>query len=302
VVALPLLLGAASALAAPAWPATVPAGWLLAGTLVLSAALLLLAWRLRQRMPHSSWDVIDTAPWPALTVLVQARAQDAGLSACLQALVSAAYPARLLRIVPICEPGDAQSRAIVKAYAHLFPDRVFSRRCEGDDERVASTFQEALLLAQGDLLVTVDTRECPPTGLLKQLVRPFFDPEVGVVLCAPPPAVQHHSAADRRDAQNGSAQAPVLGALRLSAIQAVGGCSGDLLPDLEEMRQRLRAAGWMCVLSPRTGSASRPGQGRQPAPRRPVTAAAVGPLAGADPLRRTLPLQARAAPRLVELT
>lgn len=268
--------------------------------------------RWRHRQPRSGWSGIDTAPWPALTVFVVARAQDASLSACLQALVSTAYPEKALRIVPVCGAGDAQSRSIVKAYAHLFPDRILPCPPTAANSGPGAAWRDALALANGDLVVVLDPRQLPGPGLLKQLAKPFFDPEVGAVLgggqapgrTVPPAAV------------DGLAAPATLAAWRLSAVQAVGGWVGEGLVEVDALSQRLRAAGWSCVVNPRAVWLPAPGVHQatpQPATNlvwKPATTPATrpaknGPAAAgalADPLHTTPTRHARATPRLMEQT
>jgi hypothetical protein len=175
---------------------------------------------------------VDTAPWPLLTVFVRTRAQDKALSCCLQALLASAYPAQSLRIVPIIDRTDAQACAIVKAYAHLFPERVLSCH-HHSDASPHSALHEALPLAQGDLAVVMDTRQLPGCGLFKQLARPFFDPEVGIVIGG-----------------TKSRGSRPLAAVRLSAVEAAGGWDRGSLLEVERLSQRLQAAGWSRVHNP----------------------------------------------------
>jgi cellulose synthase/poly-beta-1,6-N-acetylglucosamine synthase-like glycosyltransferase len=187
----------------------------------------------RLRTTRSPFACVDMAPWPDFTVFVVARAQDSGLSACLQALLGTAYPAQALRIVPICEPGDAHAGAIIKAYAHLFPERVTPCRLSGRASSPLLALREALPLARGDLALVLDSQLLPGPGLLKQLARPFFDPEVGIVTGGP-----------------AGKATPRLGAVRLSAVEAAGGWAGEGLADLDRLTRRLQAAGWTRVVNP----------------------------------------------------
>jgi hypothetical protein len=230
----------------------------------------------RHRTRRSPFACVDTAPWPAFTVFVLTPSPDGSLSACLQALLGTAYPAQALRIVPICEAADTHSGAIVKAYAHLFPERVLPCRRSSSEVGALAAVREALPLAHGDLALVLGSHQLPGPGLFKHLARPFFDPEVGIV-------TSHTQASD----------ANALAAVRLSAVQAAGGWSGEGLGDVDRLCRRLKAAGWARVVNPEAVWLTAP-------PLRQGGAPGAMALHATEPLPETPPPQTRAAPVLME--
>jgi hypothetical protein len=228
---------------------------------MLAAVLAAVPWPwVRLRASRNPLACVDTAPWPPMTVFVLTQAQDPALSACLQALLATAYPAQSLRIVPIIDCSEAHAGAIVKAYAHLFPERVLPcHRSSDADPRQA--WHEALPLAQGDLAVVMDSRQLPGPGLFKQLARPFFDPEVGIVIGGTP-----------------SRSSQPLAAVRLSAVEAAGGWAGGSLQAVDRLMPRLQAAGWHRVHNPEAlWVAHAPAPARPAAAQKPVAAEAFEP-------------------------
>lgn len=262
-------------------------GWLLSAGLALLGVLLagllvaaLVYWL--GRRSHSAFDAfdgIDTAPWPALTVFVAARPKDPAISTSLQQLLNADYPPERLRIVPVCEPDDAPSRAIINAYAHLFPERIVPCQRNAGEAGQSPALQQALALAQGDLALWLDAADAQGPDMFKPLVKPFFDPEVGAVTgrVAPDavgggwparmlgrwsrwPVVQRLTRGDARNPAPGHS----LCALRLSAVEAVGGWGISSAPpqsdrltsafgasSFEAICQRLQTQGWLTVNHPR---------------------------------------------------
>jgi cellulose synthase/poly-beta-1,6-N-acetylglucosamine synthase-like glycosyltransferase len=214
-----------------------------------------------------------------MTVFVRTPAQDKSLSSCLQALLATAYPEQALRIVPVIDRADAQACAIVKAYAHLFPERVLPCH-RNSDASPHSALHQALPMAQGDLAVVMDTRQLPGTGLFKQLARPFFDPEVGLVIGG-----------------TKSRGSRPLTAVRLSAVEAAGGWDQGSLLEVDRLSQRLQAAGWSRVHNPEAVWVA-----HAPAPARP--GAAQEPIAGEafEPSRETPAPKTRATAVLMEHT
>lgn len=198
---------------------------------------------------------IDAAPWPTLTVFVVARAQDTVISTCLQRLLASDYPAQALRIVPVCDPGDTQSRAIINAYALLFPERILPCHRSAAAADGGGALSEALALAQGDLAVLLDIGHIPSPDCLRQLAKPFFDPEVGLVVGHVRPAgesdLKRRLSGPWRQRMAALGMGPAVWAVRLSALQAMGDAVGRSLGDLDHARQHLRAQGWATVSQPR---------------------------------------------------
>jgi len=254
----------------PAWSASTrqledfaasPVGRLVAG-LVLSLALLGMGlgwWRLRRRRwQTSALDAIESAPWPVITVLLPTQPKDPSFSRGLQALLVSDYPAQCLRVVPISAVDDVQTCAIVNAYAHLFPERVLPCHGKTSAPDKSLAMSSALPLVEGDVLVVLQAAQMPGPGFFKALAKPFFDPEVGLVLGQPT-----HPQAEtlmRRWTRmwhglfKVSATLPSSGAVRLSALQALGEPGHAYLDNLALLRQPLQAQGWRtltqrCVLS-----------------------------------------------------
>jgi hypothetical protein len=273
-----LLLGSASARAQGGFDAlaAVPAGLglpLLLGAVLTGLALwrLLVLWRARGAAQAAAYAGIEHGPWPELTVFIAPCRDPQTVSGCIQALLNADYPAERLRIVPVSDHPHAPTRAVIDAYAHLFPERIQPHHRDAEAGAGPATLQAALALARGDIAVVVDAAYLPSAGLLRQLALPFFDPEVGAVmgrvvqlqaargllsrvlgrlLRDQPLAGQpqpREASLHLRAVPDGS----TVGGVRLSAVVAVGGWSEGAFDRHTDITVRLLRNGWKTVYNHR---------------------------------------------------
>lgn len=132
-----------------------------------------------QRQPYLD---IDTADWPQVTVFIAAHNEEAVIAGCLDALLDSNYPAERLKIVPVNDRSTDGTRAIIDACVQRHPGRITPfHRSEGKPGKAAA-LQDAMRHAEGDIALIFDADYVPGRGLLKQLVAPFFDPEIGAVM------------------------------------------------------------------------------------------------------------------------
>jgi cellulose synthase/poly-beta-1,6-N-acetylglucosamine synthase-like glycosyltransferase len=132
-----------------------------------------------QRHPYLD---IDEADWPAVTVLIPAHNEEAVIGDLLQALLEADYEKEKLRILPVNDRSKDGTEKIIEEFAQRHPDLItpFHRR-EGKPGKAAA-LQDAMKLVEDDIVLVFDADYIPGRGLIKQLVAPFFDPEVGATM------------------------------------------------------------------------------------------------------------------------
>lgn len=200
---------------------------------------------------------VASADWPRVTVVVLAGAHAASVRRCLQRLLLVDYPEDRLRLLPVNDHGPAAVGAVLDAMARRSPARVRPlHRCSGAPGRAAA-LRDALLLVETDLVVVCDARLRAGRGFVADLMRPFFDPEVGAVDgIATPRHPARGGAARQRELQAGAAReralqgrgtagdAAAARAVRLPALQAIGSWRDHLLSDPAELAWRLQRAGW----------------------------------------------------------
>ena len=215
----------------------------------------------RTRYPYAG---IVQADWPQVTVFVAAHNEEAVIAQSLQALVASDYPQDRLRIVVVNDRSADGTAAIVDQWVARCPDRVQAFHRRGGKPGKAAALKDAMAHAQGDIALVFDADYTPAPGLIRQLVAPFFDPEVGAVMGRVVPRnagtnlltrlLELERAAGyqvdqqaRMDLHGVPQYGGTVGGVRLSALRAVGGWHDDVLAEDTDITIRLLVAGWKTV-------------------------------------------------------
>ncbi|MFS2124041.1 glycosyltransferase [Pseudomonas sp. Pseusp97] len=204
--------------------------------------------------------IVD-ADWPLLTVLVPAHNEEAVVGDCLAALLRADYPAERLRIVPVNDRSSDQTRFIIDALALRWPQRIQPLHRSGGMPGKAAALAEAMALVQGELVLIFDADYLPAPALLKKLVAPFFDPEVGCVMGRVVPVNRGTNLLTRlldlertggyqvnQQARMNLALVPqyggTVGGVRMRALREVGGWNVHSLTEDTDLTLRMARLGW----------------------------------------------------------
>jgi cellulose synthase/poly-beta-1,6-N-acetylglucosamine synthase-like glycosyltransferase len=265
-------------------------GWgLLAGLLLLLALVALFALRqslfLLNRLfghQHQPFANVVSVDWPPVTVVLLAANHAASIEACLQGLLAADYPAQRLRVVAVTDHASDGTPALIDGMAQQYPGRLVAihRNDPADFGAGAmASLRVATAQLQTDFVIVFDPSHQPSTGMVRRLMAPFCDPEVGAVtgrllgrtdprfaggvaygypgagLAARLTELERAGASQvgqRARANLGWVphQAGVWGALRMRALQAVGGWPQEPAGAEEDLHVRLRQAGWLTVYQP----------------------------------------------------
>jgi cellulose synthase/poly-beta-1,6-N-acetylglucosamine synthase-like glycosyltransferase len=219
-----------------------------------------------QRHPYID---IAVARWPMVTVFIAAHNEEKVIAGCIQALLDTDYPVERLRVIVVNDRSSDRTAAIVERYIARCPERISAfHRTEGNAGKAAA-LKVALVYAEGDIAIIFDADYVPGRGLLKQLVAPFFDPEVGAVMGRVVPVNSGVNLLTRLLDLERSAGYQVdqqarmnmnllpqyggtVGGLRLSAVEAVGGWLDDTLAEDTDITYRLMFNGWKTVYTNRT--------------------------------------------------
>jgi cellulose synthase/poly-beta-1,6-N-acetylglucosamine synthase-like glycosyltransferase len=219
----------------------------------------------RQRQPYLD---IGIAAWPRITVFIAAHNEEKVIAGCLEALLKTDYPRDKLRIVPVNDRSQDGTREIIDRYVARYPELITPFHRTGGKPGKSAALKDALALAEGDIALIFDADYVPPKGLLRQLVAPFFDPEVGAVMGRVVPANAssnlltrlldlERSAGYQVDQQarmnlRGVPQyGGTVGGIRRSAVEAVGGWQDDALAEDTDITFRLLVGGWKTVYNNR---------------------------------------------------
>lgn len=220
----------------------------------------------RQRHPYVD---IETANWPSVSVLVPAHNEEAVIAYSLEALLKANYPHDRLTILVINDRSTDKTKEIVDRFSVQYPEIVRQyHRTHGKGGK-AEALKEAMPEAKGDITIVFDADYIPGKGLLKQLVAPFFDPEVGSVMGRVVPVNSAHNLLTRlldlersagyqvdQQARMNMALVPqyggTVGGIRRAALENVGGWLDYTLAEDTDLTYRLMLKGWKSIYQNRS--------------------------------------------------
>ena len=219
-----------------------------------------------QRHPYID---IAVARWPMITVFIAAHNEEKVIAGCIEALLNTDYPADRLKIIPVNDRSADRTGAIIDSYVARFPSRMSPFHRSSGKAGKSAALKDALQYAEGDIAIIFDADYVPGRGLLKQLVAPFFDPEVGAVMGRVVPVNSGVNLLTRMLDLERSAGYQVdqqarmnlnllpqyggtVGGVRLSAVAAVGGWHDDTLAEDTDITFRLMFNGWKTVYTNRS--------------------------------------------------
>jgi cellulose synthase/poly-beta-1,6-N-acetylglucosamine synthase-like glycosyltransferase len=219
-----------------------------------------------QRHPYID---TDTADWPNVTVLVAAHNEEKVVSHILVALMAVSYPEDRLVVIPVNDRSSDGTREIIDRFAQAYPGRIRAFHREGGKGGKAAALKDAMALVETEVILIFDADYIPGSGLIKQLVAPFFDPEVGGVMGRVVPLnVQSNLLTRLLDLErSGGYQVDqqarmnlrlvpqhggTVAGVRLSALREIGGWNDNTLTEDTDLTFRLLLAGWQTVYQNRS--------------------------------------------------
>ena len=265
--------------AAPAIPPAAVPAWIVAIQILLYTIVTLICiYTLRhywftinrlfgvQRHPYID---VDTARWPSVTVMIPAHNEEAVIAHALEALMVVDYPHEKLQIMPVNDRSTDRTGAIIDDFARSHPGIVKPIHRESGDPGKAAVLRYATPFADGAILLVFDADYIPGRGLIKQLVAPFFDPEVGAVMGRVVPFNVERNLLTRlldleraggyqvdQQARMNMHLVPqyggTVGGVGRRALQSVGGWRQDTLAEDTDITYRLLLGGWKTVYQNRS--------------------------------------------------
>ncbi len=211
-----------------------------------------------QRHPYID---IDTADWPPVTILVAAHNEEKVIANILSALMTVAYPQDKMVVVPVNDRSTDRTREIIDEFVRQYPGRILPFHRTAGKGGKAAALKDAMELVTTEVILIFDADYLPGAGLVKQLVAPFFDPEVGGVMGRVVPVnvganlltrlldlersggyqVDQQARMNLRLVpQHGGTVAGV----RLSALREIGGWNDNSLTEDTDLTYRLLLHGW----------------------------------------------------------
>src|SRR5436309_1588463 len=219
-----------------------------------------------QRHPYID---IDTADWPQVTVLVAAHNEEKVIANILSALMTVNYPQDKMLVMPVNDRSKDRTRQIIDKFVKDFPGRIRPFHRTSGKPGKAAALKDAMELIATEVTLIFDADYIPGAGLIKQLVAPFFDPEVGGVMGRVVPLncgtnlLTRLLDLERSGGYQVDQQARMnlrlvpqfggtAGGLRKSAVAAVGGWNTSTLTEDTDVTFRLVLAGWEVVYQNRS--------------------------------------------------
>jgi cellulose synthase/poly-beta-1,6-N-acetylglucosamine synthase-like glycosyltransferase len=215
--------------------------------------------------PHHSSVNVDTADWPKVTVLIAAHNEEAVISDILQALIDVDYPANRMTIMPVNDRSTDRTKELIDAFIQKHPQRNLKafHRSEGKPGKAAA-LKDAMEMITTPLILIFDADYLPGRALIKQLVTPFFDPEVGSVMGRVVPVNTGKNLLtrlldlERSGGYQVNQQARMnldlvpqyggtVGGVRMSALAEAGGWNIDTLTEDTDLTYSLLLHGWKTV-------------------------------------------------------
>ena len=200
---------------------------------------------------------------PSVSVLIPMHNEEAVAPDVLEALAETDYPHDRLEVIPINDHSADGTPGILEGYARRYPWIKPLHRREGKRGKAAA-LQASTKAARGEILIVFDADYVPGRSLLKFLVAPFADPEVGAVMGR---VVPHNVGASlltrlldleraggyqigqqaRYDLGFIAQYGGTAGGVRRTALDAVGGWNARSLTEDTDLTLRLAIRGWKIV-------------------------------------------------------
>jgi cellulose synthase/poly-beta-1,6-N-acetylglucosamine synthase-like glycosyltransferase len=214
-----------------------------------------------QRHPYVD---VDTAEWPPVTILIAAHNEEAVVGDIITALLEVDYPADKLAIVPVNDRSVDRTREIIDSYVVRYPRRITPFHRSGGKPGKAAALKDAMAYVNTEIMLVFDADYVPGKALIRQLVAPFFDPEVGSVMGRVVPLNVGKKLLTRildlersggyqvdQQARMNLHFVPQYGGtvagIRKSALDEIGGWNENTLAEDTDLTYRMLLAGWKTV-------------------------------------------------------
>lgn len=221
----------------------------------------------KQRHPYVD---VDTSEWPTVEVLVAAHNEEQVIAHSMQALLNVDYPKDKIEIMVVNDRSKDKTAEIVDDFVARFPGRIVPyHREDGKPGKAAALKEAAETIKDKDIILVFDADYIPGRGLIKQLVAPFFDPEIGLVMGRVVPVNTGRNLLTRlldmersggyqvdQQARMNMGLVPqfggTVGGVRKTALEDIGGWHDDTLAEDTDMTYRALLKGWKTVYQNRS--------------------------------------------------
>lgn len=202
---------------------------------------------------------------PTVTVLCAAHNEELVISDLLHCLLKVDYPREKLNIFVVNDRSSDKTGHIVNSFASEYPllIKVLHRKSTDTPGKPAA-IQDALAQISSDILVVFDADYLPDSQIIRKLVAPFEDPDVGATMGRVVPynyninLLTHIIDIERKIGYSIDQSARqilglmpqyggTVGALRLKTLNKIGGMNPRALAEDTDITIRMYIDGWKIV-------------------------------------------------------
>ena len=215
--------------------------------------------RLRIETPKDAMELVGFH-MPRVTVLIPMHNEERVAGDILRAIVDSDYDWEKLEVIPVNDRSEDKTQEIIDAFALRYPFIQPLHRTGGPSGKPAALV-EACNRATGEILVMFDADYVPGRAVIKMLVAPFADPEVGASMGRVVPynigdsllsgllslerSAGYQGVQQSRFNMGFTAQfGGTVGAVRASALKSVGGWNPQSLTEDTDLTFALLLNGW----------------------------------------------------------
>jgi cellulose synthase/poly-beta-1,6-N-acetylglucosamine synthase-like glycosyltransferase len=234
-------------------------GLLTAVFLARQIGLSLLVVNQPQRSPFSRAAVPE---WPTVTIVVPAHDEELVIGGCLEHLLALDYPAERLEIIVVNDRSTDGTQAIIDRFVTGSGGRLQAMiRSPNAAPGKPAALKDALARVRSEIVVFFDADYLPDPPLLKTLVAPFLDPQVGATMGRVVPYntdvnlltrlldLERRGGYTIDQAGRGLLDwlpqfGGTVGGVRMSALADAGGWSAETLAEDTDLTYRLFLGGW----------------------------------------------------------
>ncbi|MCI4458356.1 MAG: glycosyltransferase family 2 protein [Thermocrinis sp.] len=133
----------------------------------------------KQRLYYQ--DLLDE-DLPTVSVLIPMHNEEKVASHILDLIVASNYPKEKLEVIPINDHSTDKTKEIIEDYARKYPFIKPLHRYGDLPRGKQNGLNDALKVANGDVIIVYDADYLPPKGQIRTLAVAFKDPRIGAVM------------------------------------------------------------------------------------------------------------------------
>ena len=207
---------------------------------------------------------IKDSDLPTVTVLVPAHNEEKVIGDALNALLKQDYPQHLFQIIPVNDRSTDRTREIINRLALIYPERIKPFHRSTGKAGKSAALKDVSGRITSEITIVFDADYIPAPQLLRNLVAPFVDPEVGAVMGRVVPINANKNLLTRMLDLERSAGYQVdqqarmnlgllpqyggtVGGIRNSALKEIGGWDDMVLAEDTDVTLKLFLNGWIII-------------------------------------------------------